>query len=138
MERQIQANIAARGWLESSYYLLGSDYRGGGNTDYLLSYMTQMGGWSIVDYALYYSDDPTTYLRLGYASFLASWALINSGPHESNYGFWYPGAGCGGCCWGKCLLRCCSWAMYGLCCWIGWAQVRPSPQTGLLLLSWPC
>ena len=93
MERQIQANIAARGWLESSYYLLGSDYRGGGNTDYLLSYMTQMGGWSIVDYALYYSDDPTTYLRLGYASFLASWALINSGPHESNYGFWYPGAG---------------------------------------------
>ena len=93
MERQIQTNIAARGWIETSYYLLGSDYRGGGNTDYLLSYMTQMGGWSIVDYALYYSDDPTTYLRLGYASFLASWALVNSGPPDGNYGFWYPGAG---------------------------------------------
>jgi hypothetical protein len=53
--------------------------------------MAQMGGWSIVDYALYYASDPVRYMRLGYASFLSSWALMNTGTPESNYGYWYPG-----------------------------------------------
>jgi hypothetical protein len=30
-------------------------------------------------------------MRLGYASYLSSWALLNSGTAESNYGYWYPG-----------------------------------------------
>ena len=97
---QIQANIAGRGWLETSYYWLGSDYRGS-NLSYTLSYMAQMGGWALLDYALYFSTDPYPLLRLGYASMLSSWALINSGDEESNYGFWFPGkdkdgAACGG------------------------------------------
>jgi len=83
MERQILANIASRGWLESSYYLLG----GSGS----LRYMSQMGGWSILDYALYYSCEPENHLRLGYAAFLSSWALMNTGRPETNYGYWYPG-----------------------------------------------
>jgi hypothetical protein len=53
--------------------------------------MAQMGGWAVSDYALYFARDPVTYLRLGYASLLSSWALVNSGTPESNYGYWYPG-----------------------------------------------
>lgn len=92
MEKQIAANIAARGWLETNYYQLGSDIRQHGNSNYQLSYMTQMGGWAVLDYALHYSRDPAVYARLGYASYLASWALINSGPPDANYGYWFPGS----------------------------------------------
>ncbi|MEZ4729608.1 MAG: DUF5695 domain-containing protein [Caldilineaceae bacterium] len=53
MEKAIAANIAGRGWLETSFYQLGSDIRQHGNSNYLLSYMTQLGGWAILDYALY-------------------------------------------------------------------------------------
>jgi hypothetical protein len=91
MQNQIAANIFCRGWLEPAYYLLGSDYRGSAGNSYTLSYMSQMGGWSVLDYALYYARDPSPYLRLGYASFLSSWALMNSGTPQSNYGYWYPG-----------------------------------------------
>jgi hypothetical protein len=87
LERQIKANIAMRGWLETSYYYLGSA-RVRGNT---LDYMSQMAGWSILDYALYYSKEPAKYAQLGYASLLSSWALVNSGTPASNYGYWYPG-----------------------------------------------
>ena len=51
MAREIAANIADRGWLPKTYYHLGSDIRQGGSAAYQLSYMTQMGGWSIFDYA---------------------------------------------------------------------------------------
>jgi hypothetical protein len=92
LEEQMKLNLACRGWLETAYYYLGSDYRGGGPSNYTLSYMAQMGGWAVSDYALYFARDPLTYLRLGYASFLSSWALLNSGTPESNYGYWYPGS----------------------------------------------
>ncbi len=91
MERQIETNVFCRGWLETAYYLYGSDYRGC-NALYTLSYMSQMGGWAVLDYAINYAHDPYPYLRLGYASFLSSWALMNSGEEESGYGYWYPGA----------------------------------------------
>jgi hypothetical protein len=91
LEEQTKLNLACRGWLETAYYYLGSDYRGSGPSSYTLSYMAQMGGWSISDYALYFARDPIPYLRLGYASYLSSWALLNSGTPESNYGYWVPG-----------------------------------------------
>jgi Family of unknown function (DUF5695)/F5/8 type C domain len=91
MHEQMKLNLACRGWLETAYYYLGSDYRGSGPSNYTLSYMAQMGGWAVSDYALYFARDPLTYLRLGYASSLSSWALLNSGTPESNYGYWYPG-----------------------------------------------
>jgi hypothetical protein len=90
MEEQIQANIACRGFLENAYYLKGSDFRG--NSDkYLLSYMAQMGGWAIMDYALNYASNPSDFLNLAYASYLSSFALINTGTDESDYGYWFPG-----------------------------------------------
>jgi hypothetical protein len=91
LDQQIKLNLACRGWLETSYYHLGSDFRASGSASYTLSYMAQMGGWAISDYALYFAQDPETYMRLAYASYLSSWALLNSGTPESNYGYWYPG-----------------------------------------------
>ena len=91
MELQTQTNLCCRGWLQPAYYLLGSDYRRVGGTSYTLSYMAQMGGWSLLDYVLYRTDAPLKLLRLAYASSLSSWALINSGTPESNYGYWFPG-----------------------------------------------
>lgn len=91
LEKQLLANIADRGWLETNYYHLGSDFRGCGSSFYTLSYMTQMGGWSILDHALRFADEPAELLRLGYASMLATWALMNAGSRETNFGFWRPG-----------------------------------------------
>jgi hypothetical protein len=85
------ANIFCRGSIEPAYYYLGSDYRGGGGDRYTLTYMSQMGGWSVLDYALEFAADPAPYLRLGYQSYLSAWALLNSGTPESGYGYWYPG-----------------------------------------------
>jgi hypothetical protein len=91
MENQLAANIFCRGWLEPAYYYLGSDYRGSGGNAYTLTYMSQMGGWGVLDYALNFARDPYPCLRLGYASYLSAWALMNTGTAESNYGYWYPG-----------------------------------------------
>lgn len=83
MERQLAAGLSVRGWLEASYYQLGSDPG--------LSYMAAMGGWGILDYGLNFFDRPNDWLQLGYASYLSSWCLVNSGTPDSNYGFWFPG-----------------------------------------------
>ena len=91
LDQQMEANIFCRGWLENAYYLYGSDIRGGGGNSYTLTYMSTMGGWGVLDYALYNADDYAPYLRLGSASSLSAWALLNSGTPQSNYGYWYPG-----------------------------------------------
>ncbi len=83
MERQMAYNIACRGVLEPAYYWYGSDYRST-NATYTMSYMSQMGGWAILDYALKYADDPYALLRLGYGSVLSSWALVNAGEEKDN------------------------------------------------------
>ena len=83
MEEEIAGNIATRGWLETAFHQLGVE---GG-----MRYTSQMGGWAILDYALHYARDPHPYLRLGYASYLSSWALMNSGTADADYGYWYPG-----------------------------------------------
>ncbi len=99
MTTQITANIFDRGWLETAYYYYGSDYRGDMGDDYVVTYMSQEGGWGLLDYALNFATNATDYLRLGYASYLNGWSTMNSGP-PPNYGYWYPGAaydgGCGG------------------------------------------
>jgi hypothetical protein len=100
METQMAANLFCRGWLETAYYYLGSDYRGGGGDRYTLSYMSQMGGWAVLDYGLHHAPDPAPYLRLGYASYLSAWALMNTGTPESDYGYWYPGPENDGACGG--------------------------------------
>ena len=89
--RQHLANLACRGVLESHYWSLGSDFRGCGSASYTLSYMSQIGGWAVLDYALRHDPNPAANLRLGYASMLSSWALMNTGDADSNYGYWTPG-----------------------------------------------
>ena len=89
--RQHLANLACRGVMESHYWSLGSDFRGCGSASYTLSYMSQMGGWAVLDYALHHDPNPAANLRLGYASMCSSWALMNSGDANSNYGSWTPG-----------------------------------------------
>ena len=88
METQHKANVAQRGWLEPAYYYMGS---GTCNTTFSLEYMSHMGGYSVLDYGLRYADNPYPWIRLGYASYLSSWALMNTGTPESNYGYWSPG-----------------------------------------------
>jgi hypothetical protein len=85
---QMLLNVNDRGWIETTYYLLGSDYRG--STSYLQSYMSHLGGWGVLDHGLYFAGEPTDYLRLGYASALSAWCLVNSGTAESGYGYWFP------------------------------------------------
>jgi hypothetical protein len=53
--------------------------------------MAAMGGWGILDYGINFADDPFDWLQLGYASYLSSWCLMNTGRPETNYGYWYPG-----------------------------------------------
>ncbi|NQT85902.1 hypothetical protein HQ560_04010 [bacterium] len=79
LRRQLQANLACRGWLEAGYSQLGSDFRGCGSSFYTLSYMSQMGGWAILDQALRFEANPAPLVRLGVASLLSSWALVNAG-----------------------------------------------------------
>ncbi len=50
-----------------------------------------MGGWAVLDYGLNFAENPYDFIQLGYASYLSSWALMNSGTPGSNYGFWFPG-----------------------------------------------
>ena len=87
MDRQNMAGLAVRGWLNPAYYSLGSDDSESGG----LSYMARMGGWSILDYGLQFAEKPYDWLQLGYASYLSSFSLMNTGTAESNYGFWFPG-----------------------------------------------
>ena len=86
MEKELTANKAARAMIEPAYYILGSDLRQWGNTCYLLSYMTQLGGWSLMDAALYYSENPAEDMRTAYASYMAGWSLIHTGESYP----WYP------------------------------------------------
>jgi hypothetical protein len=90
MDRQLRAGLAVRGWLEPAYYLLGADFTASSDTG-SMSYMANMGGWGILDYALAFAPEPWDWLQLGYASYLSSWALMNTGRPDTNFGFWFPG-----------------------------------------------
>lgn len=87
MDRQNTAGVAVRGWINPAYYTLGSDDSETGG----LSYMARMGGWSILDYGLQFAEKPFDWLQLGYASYLSSFALMNTGTAASGYGYWFPG-----------------------------------------------
>ena len=83
MDRQLASGLVVRGWLNPAYYTLGADPG--------VSYMAAMGGWGVLDYALNFAPRPPDWLQLGYASYLSSWSLMNTGRPETNYGFWFPG-----------------------------------------------
>jgi len=83
MDRQLLAGLSVRGWLDAAFYTLGADPG--------VSYMAAMGGWGVLDYALNFAPRPFDWLQLGYASYLSSWCLMNTGRPETDYGYWYPG-----------------------------------------------
>ncbi len=83
MDRQLASGLAVRGWLNPAYYTLGADPG--------VSYMAAMGGWGVLDYAINFAPVPYDWLQLGYASYLSSWALMNTGTPASNYGYWTKG-----------------------------------------------
>jgi hypothetical protein len=97
---QIRANLFCRGVVEKAYYYYGSDYRGSGGDGFTLTYMSPMGGWAVMDHALHDGREPYATVRLGFASLLSSWALMNTGTAESGYGYWFPGEGNDGGCGG--------------------------------------
>lgn len=88
---QIRANLFCRGVIEKAYYYYGSDYRAGAGDSFTLSYMSPMGGWGVLNHALYDRMEPEATIRLGYASFLSSWSLMNTGTSETGFGYWFPG-----------------------------------------------
>ena len=90
LERQALANLACRGTLENQWYLLGSDYFYSSDWS-AMSYMARMGGWGLLDYGLRFAADPYDLIRLGYASHLGEFGVVNAGDEESNYGYWQPG-----------------------------------------------
>ncbi len=83
MDRQLASGLVVRGWLNPAYYTLGADPG--------VSYMAAMGGWGVLDYGLNFAPDPYDWLQLGYASYLSSWSLMNTGTAATNYGYWFPG-----------------------------------------------
>ena len=83
MDRQLQAGLSVRGWLNPAFYTLGCDPG--------VSYMSAMGGWGVLDFGLNFAPNPYDWLGLGYASYLSSWCLMNTGRPETNYGYWFPG-----------------------------------------------
>jgi hypothetical protein len=83
MDRQLLAGLSVRGWLNPAFYTLGCDPG--------VSYMAAMGGWGVLDYALNFAPRPFDWLQLGYASFLSSWCLMNTGRPGSGFGYWFPG-----------------------------------------------
>jgi hypothetical protein len=54
--------------------------------------MAAMGGWGVLDYALNFAPKPFDWLQLGYASYLSSWCLMNTGRPETHFGYWYSGS----------------------------------------------
>jgi len=90
MDRQLAAGLAVRGWIEPAYYLLGADFTASSDGS-SMSYMAAMGGWGILDYGLNFAPRPFDWLQLGYASYLSSWSLMNTGRPETNFGYWFPG-----------------------------------------------
>lgn len=88
---QIRANLFCRGVVEKAYYYYGSDYRGGAGDAFTLTYMSPMGGWGVMDHALHDRREPDATIRLGYASYLSAWSLMNTGTQENGYGYWFPG-----------------------------------------------
>jgi hypothetical protein len=88
---QVRANLFCRGVIEKAYYYYGSDYRAGAGDAFTLSYMSPMGGWGVLNHALYDRREPDATIRLGYASFLSAWSLMNTGTRETGFGYWFPG-----------------------------------------------
>jgi len=78
MKKAAMASFANRGH-QPQWQYYNTDLRQHGETHWNVSYMTQLGGWVLYDYALNEGDREYELVKSAYASYLAGWSLINLG-----------------------------------------------------------
>ncbi len=78
MEKAVLASFGNRGH-QPQWYYYNTDLRAHGETFWNVSYMTQLGGWTMYDYSLNVGMGDYELIKSAYASYLAGWSLINSG-----------------------------------------------------------
>ncbi len=76
-----RASFANRG-KQPVWFLYNTDLRGGGDTSWNSSYMTQLGAWPILDFCLDEGHLDQDWILSFYGSYLSGWLLYNSG------GYW--------------------------------------------------
>lgn len=72
----------ANGGKQPVWYLYNMDVRGGGDTEWNTSYMTQLGEYLLIDYALDEGHVKEDWILSYYGAFLSGWLIYNSG------GYW--------------------------------------------------
>lgn len=78
MKDTVRVALANRGW-NPVWYLYGTDLRQMGESQWNVSYMTQLGAWTFYHWALEQRHYDTELLLAWYASYLAGFSLFNSG-----------------------------------------------------------
>lgn len=81
MAAAAKASFANRG-KQPVWYLYNTDVRGGGDTEWNTSYMTQLGAYPLIDYALDEGHVKEDWILSYYGAFLSGWLIYNSG------GYW--------------------------------------------------
>ena len=81
MAAAAKASFANRG-KQPDWYLYNTDVRGGGDTEWNTSYMTQLGEYLLIDYALDEGHVKEDWILSYYGAFLSGWLIYNSG------GYW--------------------------------------------------
>ena len=78
MKAAAQASFANRG-KQPVWFLYNTDVRGGGDSGWNSSYMTQLGAWPILDYSLVRGHIDEEWVLSGYGACLSGWLIYNSG-----------------------------------------------------------
>lgn len=81
MAAAANASFANRG-KQPVWYLYNTDVRGGGDTEWNTSYMTQLGAYPLLDYTLDEGHVKEDWILSYYGAFLSGWLIYNSG------GYW--------------------------------------------------
>lgn len=81
MKAAAKASFANRG-KQPVWYLYNTDVRGGGDTEWNTSYMTQLGAYPLLDYTLDEGHLKEDWILSYYGAFLSGWLIYNSG------GYW--------------------------------------------------
>ena len=83
MEKTMEVSVANRGW-QPEWYLYMTDLRGGGDSHWNVSYMTQLGAYPIYDWVLEQRHYRVDLMKALYGAYLAGFAIYNSGGYWSD------------------------------------------------------
>lgn len=83
MEKTMGVSVANRGW-QPEWYLYMTDLRGGGDSHWNVSYMTQLGAYPIYDWVLEQRHYRVDLMKALYGAYLAGFAIYNSGGYWSD------------------------------------------------------